>query len=88
MDHAKVDSRGILKSELGHFLQELDREIRKAPTIEKLEITEPMKEMFKKIATVRVRTDRETVEDCHKRLLEDAGHFLKIYRKRGRKNVF
>ena len=86
MDHEEVDAGGRAKSPMGQFLMELDREIRMATTIEEFEITEPMKEILKKIAGSRVCTEEcETVEDCHKKLLEDAEHFVKIYRERGSK---
>eukprot|EP00111_Clytia_hemisphaerica_P002457 TCONS_00007030-protein len=84
MDHEEVDAGGKVKSKLGIILHELDREIKKAPTIAEFEITEPMKEMLKKLAAIRVCTeDCEAEEDCFKRLLEDAEQFVKIYRKRG-----
>jgi len=87
MDHEETDGGGRPKSELGHILLQLDREIRMATTTEELEITDTMKEIFKKIAAIRVCTNEcESVEDCYKKLLEDAENFAVIYRKRGHKS--
>ena len=68
------------------MLNELDREVRMASSIEELEITESMKNILKRVAEIRVSTaDCESVEECHQRLLNDAERFQAIYRKRGRK---
>jgi len=75
---------GKPKSELGHLLSELDKEVRKASRIEELEITKSMKNILRKMAEIRVcMADCETVEDCHQKLLNDAERFQAIYRKRG-----
>ena len=68
------------------MLNELDKEVRRASSIEELEITESMKTILRKMAEIRVCiTDCESIEECHQRLLNDAERFQAIYRKRGRK---
>ncbi|XP_066928844.1 uncharacterized protein [Clytia hemisphaerica] len=87
MDRDDVDAGGREKSSLGIILNELDREIKMAPTVAEFEMTEPMKALLKKLAVIRVCTKEcENEEDCLKRLLEDSKHFEKIYRERGHKS--
>lgn len=79
-DHTKAERQ----TDLGHFMKELDAEIRAAPSPDQLEITDKIKAILFKLAKLRSDENKcESPEDCHKRLLEDMESFVKVYKKRG-----
>uniref|UniRef100_A0A7M5WWB6 Uncharacterized protein n=1 Tax=Clytia hemisphaerica TaxID=252671 RepID=A0A7M5WWB6_9CNID len=84
-DHEEVDGPDHHpKTQLGHILNKLDQEIRKASAAHQLEITDEFKELLRDVAKSRVCTKEcENEEECHKRLLGDAEKFVAIYKKRG-----
>ena len=60
--------------------------VRMAPSIEEFEITQPIKDILKTIAEMRVCTaDCESVDECHEKLLKDAERFKEVYKNRHRK---
>ncbi|XP_066936888.1 uncharacterized protein [Clytia hemisphaerica] len=70
------------KTHLGIILSKMDEEIRRVSS-DQFEITQPMKDMLKELAELRVCTgDCESIDECHQRLLEDADTFKHFYRKR------
>uniref|UniRef100_A0A7M5XMM5 Uncharacterized protein n=2 Tax=Clytia hemisphaerica TaxID=252671 RepID=A0A7M5XMM5_9CNID len=85
MDHEElVGPDHHPKTQLGHILNRLDQEIRKADLPSHLELTDEIKTLLQEVAEMRVRTqDNESVEHCYGRLLKDVKEFVKVYRKRG-----
>ena len=68
------------------MLLKLDDLVRGSPSIKEFEITQPIKDILKEIAELRVCTaDCEDVDYRHQKLLKDAEKFKTIYRNRNGK---